>query len=64
MQSKASIIECACGVRYERSERQLPIKDIGLFECDECGQRLEMWSGRTVPLFKRIRERLPEAKRA
>jgi hypothetical protein len=35
--------------------RTLPIKDIGLFECVECGARLEIWSGRTVPVFKRIR---------
>ena len=64
MQANASIVDCPCGVRYERSERQLPIKDIGLFECDECGHRIEMWSGRMVPLFKRVAERAPEAKRA
>lgn len=52
--SNASIIQCSCGESYERCERRLPIKDIGLFECEMCGARLEIWSGRTVPTFKRI----------
>lgn len=52
-------ITCACGACYERVERTLPIKDIGLFECHDCGTRLEIWSGRTVPLFKRIPTREP-----
>lgn len=55
MQNKPSIIQCNCGVSYERSEQQLPIKDIGVFDCEMCGERLEMWSGRNVPLFKRIK---------
>lgn len=54
MQSEPTIITCACGVCYERDVRHIPIKDIGLFECVECGARLEIWSGRTVPVFKRI----------
>lgn len=64
MQAASSIIECTCGVRYERRERTLPIKDIGMFECDECGARVEIWSGRTVPLFRRIPEAKAEARRA
>jgi hypothetical protein len=54
MQPGSSIIQCTCGAAYERHERQLPIKDIGLFACDECGARIEIWSGRTVPVFKRV----------
>jgi len=64
MQPGVSIVECACGERYERTERRLPIKDIGMFECVACGGRLEIWSGRVVPLFKRILERKPQARRA
>jgi len=64
MQPGVSIVACTCGACYERSERQLPIKDIGIFECIECGHQLEMWSGRTVPLFKRLVQRKPEARRA
>jgi hypothetical protein len=63
-QSEPTIIECACGVRYERSERQLPIKDIGCFDCVECNARLEIWSGRKVPLFKRIVESITARKSA
>ena len=55
MGEQAKIIECACGACYEREMRMLPIKDIGVFECDACGVRLEIWSGRKVPLFKRVR---------
>ncbi|MGD9981969.1 MAG: hypothetical protein AB7H66_12705 [Hyphomonadaceae bacterium] len=54
MTAEPTIIECACGACYERQERQLPIKDIGIFACEQCGQRIEIWSGRTVPVFKRI----------
>lgn len=54
MTSPPSIVECACGVCYERREVAIPIKDIGLFECIECGARLEIWSGRSVPVFTRI----------
>jgi hypothetical protein len=55
MRAESKIINCACGAHYEREERTLPIKDIGLFECHECGKRLEIWSGRVVPVFKRIK---------
>ena len=55
MAPESTITNCACGVQYERQQRILPIKDIGLFECVECGARLEIWSGRTVPVFKRIK---------
>lgn len=51
---KNSIVSCECGSSYEREVRELPIKDIGLFECHDCGARLEIWSGRSVPVFKRI----------
>ncbi len=55
MTTESTIIACACGAQYEREERTLPIKDIGLFECVDCGARLEIWSGRTVPMFKRVK---------
>lgn len=55
MKQESTITACACGAHYEREERVLPIKDIGLFECADCGKRLEIWSGRTVPIFKRIK---------
>jgi hypothetical protein len=55
MTTESTIIACACGAQYQREERKLPIKDIGLFECVDCGARLEIWSGRTVPMFKRIK---------
>ncbi len=55
MISDPTTIQCGCGACYERRERLLPIKDIGVFACEECGERIEIWSGRTVPVFKRIR---------
>lgn len=55
MQPEPTITTCACGVCYERRVRNLPIKDIGMFECVECGARIEIWSGRAVPVFKRIK---------
>ena len=55
MPSEPTITACTCGAHYEREERTLPIKDIGMFECVDCGVRLEIWSGRTVPVFKRIK---------
>jgi hypothetical protein len=64
MQPNPSIIQCACGVSYERREHQLPIKDIGLFACEECGARIEIWSGRTVPIFKRVEAQAPDRRRA
>jgi hypothetical protein len=57
-------ITCACGACYERVERALPIKDIGLFECHDCGARLEIWSGRVVPLFKRVTQHAAERRSA
>jgi hypothetical protein len=64
MQPNPKIVHCACGVSYERCERQLPIKDIGVFACVECDARIEIWSGRTVPVFKRIGDRNPQQRRA
>lgn len=63
MQPEPTITTCDCGVSYERQQRTLPIKDIGLFECVECGARLEIWSGRNVPVFKRIKTEAPAQKR-
>lgn len=54
MRENIQTVRCECGASYEREERQLPIKDIGLFACEECGHKIEIWSGRTVPVFKRI----------
>jgi hypothetical protein len=42
----------------------LPIKDIGIFECVECGARLEIWSGRKVPVFKRIKSEAAQKRSA
>ena len=53
MKPESTVTSCACGVQYERQDARWPIKDIGLFECVECGARIEIWSGRTVPVFKR-----------
>ncbi|WP_395645871.1 hypothetical protein [Terricaulis sp.] len=53
MQSSACIW-CNCGAKYERVEVRLPIKDIGIFECQFCGEVLERWSGRLVPAFKLV----------
>jgi len=47
-------VDCECGARYRRAEARLPIKDIGVFECDVCGQVLEHWHSQTVPHFKLI----------
>lgn len=54
MSTEPRIIACTCGTSYQRTEQTLPIKDIGVFECEDCGARLDMWSGRVVPEFKRI----------
>jgi len=64
MTSDPTILHCACGACYERRERMLPIKDIGLFACEACGERIEIWSGRTVPMFKRVETQTPDRRRA
>lgn len=56
----SACIWCNCGAKYERLDVQLPIKDVGVFECHGCGEVLERWSGRRVPAFKLIS--LPETK--
>lgn len=50
----SSCVLCACGAKYERAEAQLPIKDVGIYECVACGEVLERWHGRKVPMFKLI----------
>lgn len=64
MSNPTTFIDCACGARYERREVQLPIKDIGCFECFDCGVRLEIWHGRSVPAFTRVKSETAAAKRA
>jgi len=64
MSGKVTIVDCGCGARYERREVQLPIKDIGCFDCDDCGARLDLWSGRLVPAFKRLPRTEQDVKRA
>jgi hypothetical protein len=54
MAPRYAIVECDCGVLYNRREVSLPIKDIGFFDCVECGKRLEVWYGRNVPSFTRL----------
>jgi hypothetical protein len=51
MVDRYATVECGCGASYSRREVTLPIKDIGSFECGACGHRLEIWYGRTVPIF-------------
>jgi hypothetical protein len=50
----SACIWCACGAKYERAEAQLPIKDIGIYECVHCSAVLERWHGRVVPTFRLI----------
>lgn len=64
MLPEPQIVPCSCGACYERREVKLPIKDIGSFECHDCGARLEIWSGRKAVLFKRIETEQPASKRA
>lgn len=47
-------LSCDCGAKYERAEVKLPIKDIGMFECQVCGEVVERWHGRKVPLFRLV----------
>jgi len=64
MPNVCTIIHCACGTSYERRERALPIKDIGMFACEICDARIEIWSGRTVPMFKRVEEQANDRRSA
>jgi hypothetical protein len=50
--SYTSCVQCGCGARYERAEVQLPIKDVGIFECHHCGRVIERWHGKLVPAFR------------
>lgn len=52
MKPTLSCIQCDCGAKYERAEVQLPIKDIGIYECHLCGVVIERWHGRAVPTFR------------
>jgi hypothetical protein len=56
----SSCVSCQCGAKYERAEAHLPIKDVGIYECCVCGEVLERWHGRDVPMFKLIAR--PESK--
>ena len=56
----SACVACACGAKYERAEANLPIKDIGIFECEVCGDVVERWHGRIVPTFKLVQR--PAAK--
>lgn len=49
----ATYHDCHCGALYIRRVVALPIKDIGLFDCELCGARIEHWSGRSVPVYDR-----------
>ncbi len=48
-------VQCQCGAAYERREVRIPIRDIGSFDCTDCGARIEIWSGKMVPLFVRVK---------
>ncbi|GAM97013.1 hypothetical protein U91I_00634 [alpha proteobacterium U9-1i] len=54
VRSEPELVSCLCGALYERVWVSLPIKDIGVFDCGVCGHRLEVWHGRTVPIFRAI----------
>lgn len=54
MTSVSTFISCTCGACYERCEVILPIKDVGIFECDDCGQKLDWWHGKRIPTFRRV----------
>ncbi len=62
MPVETRFISCACGAEYERSEAKLPIKDVGIYECRACGEVLERWHGKTVPVFKLVQK--PQSKDA
>jgi len=53
-------VQCNCGARYERAEVRLPIKDIGIFECQYCSAVIERWHGKTAPLFRVVK--LPDSR--
>jgi transposase-like protein len=57
--STKSIVTCACGAEYERTEEKVIFRDKDSFECHRCGKTLESWNGSRIPLFKLIKE--PEA---
>ena len=52
MTTYTSCVKCDCGARYERAEVHLPIKDVGVFECHQCGAVIERWHGKVAPLFR------------
>lgn len=54
MNQYTTCVACACGAKYERAEVKLPIKDIGLRECDFCGAALEQWHGKIVPVLRLV----------
>ncbi|QGZ96082.1 hypothetical protein [Terricaulis silvestris] len=60
----SACVACACGAKYERAEAQLPIKDIGIFECQVCGEVVERWHGRSVPTFRLVQNPTTKASNA
>ena len=52
LKTTLSCVWCVCGAKYERAEVQLPIKDIGIYDCCVCGSVIERWHGKAVPTFK------------
>ena len=55
-----SCVKCDCGAHYERAEVRLPIKDVGIFDCHNCGAVIERWHGKVAPLFRVVQ--LPKPK--
>ncbi len=55
-------VTCACGAKYERGEVRLPIRDIGIQECEHCGAVIERWHGKVVPIFRLVST--PSARKA
>ena len=53
---------CQCGAKYERGEARLPIRDIGVQECNHCGAVIERWHGKLVPIFRLVS--IPPAKKS
>ena len=48
-------VTCQCGAIYERTEEKGIFRDKNSFNCHDCGQVLESWSGSRMPIFKLVK---------
>jgi hypothetical protein len=51
------IVTCHCGAVYQRSETQIIFQVSDDFVCLECGEVLESWSGKRIPVYTLIKSR-------